>query len=242
MTAYLVHRRRGYEAAAELIGEDYEGFLTHDGWKPYDRFALATHQTCLGHLLRRSRELIEGAKGRPGAAAVFPRRVKSLLREALAVRDERDAGELTPGQAAEKAKVLSARLVELTTPPRHNADNERFADHLFGQQHSLFTFLEFQGVDATNYRAEQAIRPAVVNRKVWGGNRTDPGARAQSVLMSVLRTATQRGIDALGFLSATLKARLGQGPRSSPPRHRLNRPAPQATGRTARRPPMKRGR
>jgi hypothetical protein len=31
--------------------------------------------------------------------------------------------------------------------------------------------------DGTNYHAEQAIRPAVVNRKVWGGNRTLAGSR-----------------------------------------------------------------
>ena len=212
VTAYLAHRRRGYEAAVGLLGEDYEGFLTHDGWKPYDRFAYATHQTCLGHLLRRSGELIERAKGRKGAAAVFPRRVKSLLQEALEVRDGRDAGGVTPQQAAAAAKALSGRMAELTASPRLNPDNERFAEHLSNQHNSLFTFLEFQGVDATNHKAEQAIRPAVVNRKVWGGNRTDPGARAQSVLMSVLRTAAQRGVDSLHFLSSTIKSRLGQQP------------------------------
>jgi hypothetical protein len=35
------------------------------------------------------------------------------------------------------------------------------------------------------HRAKQTLRPAVVNRKVWGGNRTWLGAWAQSVLTSV---------------------------------------------------------
>jgi transposase len=35
-----------------------------------------------------------------------------------------------------------------------------------------FWFLIDPTIAATNHRAEQAIRPAVVNRKVWGGNRT----------------------------------------------------------------------
>jgi hypothetical protein len=47
---------------------------------------------------------------------------------------------------------------------------------------------------------DQAVRPAVVNRKVWGGNRTWRGAATQSRIMSVLRTATQRGIDPIEFL------------------------------------------
>ena len=49
--------------------------------------------------------------------------------------------------------------------------------------------MQFQGIDATNHKAEQAIRPAVVNRKVWGGNRTQAGATAQAILMSVIFTA-----------------------------------------------------
>jgi transposase len=212
-TAYLIHRRRGYQASVELIGADYEGFLVHDGWAPYEQFIYALHQTCLGHLLRRSHELEESAAG---GAVRFPRQVKAVLLDALAVRDRRDAGALTPRQAVAQADVLSGRMADLLSRPRSNADNERFAGHLWDQQESLFTFLQFAGVDATNYRAEQAIRPAVANRKVWGGNRTVAGARAQSVLMSVLRTAAQRGVDALGFISATLKACLGEKPQLIP--------------------------
>lgn len=209
-TAYLIHRCRGYEGAVELIGADYEGFMTHDGWSPYLQFVLAVHQTCLGHLLRRAHELEEFAAGYGGQ---FPRQVKAILKEALAVRDRRDAGELTGPQAAEQAVLLSGRMLDLVIPTRVNADNERFAKHLYNLQGSLFTFLEFEGVDATNHKAEQAIRPATVNRKVWGGNRTDDGAGAQSILMSVIRTTTQRGIDTVRFISSTLKACFGRQPR-----------------------------
>jgi transposase len=59
-------------------------------------------------------------------------------------------------------------------------------------------------VDATNRRAELAIRFGVILRKVWGGNRTWAGARAQSVLISVWRTCWQQGRSALDFLSQLL--------------------------------------
>ena len=99
---------------------------------------------------------------------------------------------------------------------RTNPTNERFAKHLARHRRELFTFLRHEGIDATNHRAEQAIRPAVVNRKVWGGNRTDPGAQAQSILMSVIRTTAQRGIEAVNFISSTLKACLGSRPQLFP--------------------------
>jgi transposase len=70
----------------------------------------------------------------------------------------------------------------------------------------MFTFLADERVDATNWRAEQGIRPAVVNRKVWGGKRTDRGALAQSTMMSVIRTAAQRGVDAIDYLAARARS------------------------------------
>ena len=51
-----------------------------------------------------------------------------------------------------------------------------------------------------------ALRPAVVNRKVWGGNRTTLGAQAQGVLMSVLETCQRQARAALDFVSQTLRA------------------------------------
>jgi transposase len=65
-------------------------------------------------------------------------------------------------------------------------------------------------IAATNHRAEQAIRPAVVNRKVWGGNRTWLGAQAQGILMSVIRTCGQRAIDPFAFLIDVLCSRQPQ--------------------------------
>lgn len=212
-TAYLVHFQRGYEAMVELIGEDYEGFLTHAGWSAYMRFIYAIHQMCLGHLLRRAHELEESAVG---AAVHFPRQVKAILKNALAMRDRRNAGELTTQEAAEQTEILSRQMIELTCRSRKNEENERFAKHLWNVQDCLFTFLQFEGVDATNYKAEQAIRPATVNRKVWGGNRTDAGAEVQSILMSVIRTTAQRGMEAVDFMSSVLKACVGRLPKLFP--------------------------
>ena len=61
--------------------------------------------------------------------------------------------------------------------------------HLRRERDAMFTFLYCPGLDATNYRAEQAIRPMVVTRKFWGGNRTEQGAHTQSVLVRVYRPA-----------------------------------------------------
>jgi transposase len=93
-------------------------------------------------------------------------------------------------------------LEELVTGRFSYAPNRRLAKHVLGHALHWFWFLIDPTIDATNWRAEQAIRPAVVNRKVWGGNRTWPGAKTQSILTSLLVTLDQRGHTPLDWFAA----------------------------------------
>jgi len=207
ITCYVIDRQRGVDVAERVLGPDYAGGLTHDGWAPYDRFWRARHQQCLAHLLRRCAELIAAATG---GAVRFPRQIKTLLQDALSLRDRWQLGALSAHGLAVARGRLHKRLDRLLRRTLAHPANERLAKHLYKHRWQLLTFLHEGGLDATNWRAEQAIRPAVVNRKVWGGSRTPAGADAQSILMSVLRTCAQQHRDALVFISRTLR---GQHPR-----------------------------
>ena len=168
-TVYSIQPGRGYAEASEVLGESFVGVLVADGWAPYQKFEEATHQTCLAHLLRRCEELLEKATG---GAVRFPREVKAILQSALEVRDQRDAGKLS-GEALEKSKQdLEQQMDDCLSGQFTNPDNQRLAQHLIRHQEQLFVFLERPDVEATNWPAEQGIRPAVVNRKTSGGNRT----------------------------------------------------------------------
>lgn len=204
-TVYTVDPSRSGKVAKDILGADYSGIMIHDGWSPYDNFTDAVHQQCLGHLLRRCQEMAETATG---GAVHFPRRVKELLQSALELRDRHAAGEVSDPGRRVAASRLRNELAELVIPTKSNAANERLAWHLWEHIDELFTFLHLPGLDATNWRAELAIRFGVILRKVWGGNRTEAGARAQGVLMSVWRTCWQRGVSAVEWLSQGLR---GQG-------------------------------
>lgn len=193
---YIIDPTRSGEPARRLLGEGYAGLLIHDGWRVYDSFQQATHQQCLAHVMRRCHELLETAVG---GAVRFPRAVLDLFRRALSVRDRFQATELTARGCAILGGRLRAELSRLVAPLKSHAGNERLAKHLARHLDALFTFLTVPGLDATNWRAEQAIRLAVVNRKVWGGNRTWEGAEVQAILMTVLGTCRQQALDALDF-------------------------------------------
>lgn len=200
-TVYSIQPGRGYAEASEILGVGYAGVLVADGWAPYQKFDEATHQTCLAHLLRRCDEVLEQATG---GAVRFPRAVKEILQSALEMRDKRDAGTLN-GEALEKTKAeLEAQMDRRLSGQFTNPSNQRLAQHLIRHQDQLFVFLERTDVEATNWPAEQGIRPAVINRKMSGGTRTPEGSQAQAVLMSALRTFQQHQVSPLEILPQIL--------------------------------------
>lgn len=199
-TVYAILPGRGYAQSVELIGADYGGFLLRDGWAPYRRFREAFHQTCLGHLLRRSQEMEKAG----GAAAAFPRSVKELLKRALGLRDRYQANRISEHGLASARGKLEAAMDRLLDQPLASEADRKLARHLSNEREHLFPFLYCPGLAATNHQAERALRGLVIARKVWGGNRTAAGARTQSVLMSVLRTCRQQGVSPMAWLMSLL--------------------------------------
>jgi len=139
-----------------------------------------------------------------GGALAFPRGVKDLLLESFEFRNRFRRDEMTAHGMKIMAGRLTMQMWDLVRHPKTNAANERFAKFLEKHLDDLFTFLRHPGADATNWRGEQAIRPAVVNRKVWGGNRTETGALAQSRIISVMQTCKQRLADPFEFIRRQL--------------------------------------
>ena len=200
-TCYEVDSTRSIGPAERLLGIDWSGIFGHDGWAVYDKFTSATHHQCFAHLLRRCDSLIEAGTG---GALAFPRGVKSLLLQGFEFRNRFRRGEMSVHGLKVMAGRLTGRMRDLVHHPKTHAANERFAKFLEKHLDDLFTFLRHPGADATKWRGEQAIRPAVVNRKVWGGNRSEAGALAQSRIIGVMQTCKQRLADPFDFIRRQL--------------------------------------
>jgi len=199
-TVYAIHAGRGFPQAAATLGAEFAGVLVRDGWAPYRQFTQAAHQTCLAHVLRRSRLLTHDHPRAP-----MPGAVHAILQRALALRDRRRAGAISAHGLASARGRLIAQLGTVLERTSTVPEVERFAAHLTREFSAIFSFLFDPTVDATNWRAEQALRPAVVTRKLaGGGNRSAHGARTQQILASVLRTAHQRGLDAGAIVAGLL--------------------------------------
>lgn len=203
-TAYAIDSQRSAAVLSQVIGDDWDGTMIHDGFASYNtQFPEAIHQQCLAHLLRRAQSLEEQAAG---GGVRFPRQVIALLTEAIHERNRCTRGEISLARLTHRRDEFDQRLWDLLDRPRQVPDQVTFAKHLANHAGELFAFVTDPLVEATNWQAEQAIRPAVVNRKVWGGNRTAAGSHAQGVLMSVLATCRRHATSALSHISQILRA------------------------------------
>lgn len=232
VAVYRILDGRGFEQACVILEEHFAGILLRDGWSPYRRFVHATHQTCLGHLIRRCTLLLETAQR---GAARLPHALRRLLRDALALRDRWQDHPPTPQGCAIHVGRLQARLDRYLDWTPTDPNNRKLLKHLRTERDAVFTFLRHPEVEATNWPAEQAIRPAVVTRKVCGGNRTPRGATTQYVIASVLQTCHQQGVDPFPVIADLLRSpslrvaplpSLLAGPRAGAGRYTLAQPWP----------------
>src|SRR5262245_35173416 len=201
-TAYAIDPQRSADALERVIGRDWSGTLSHDGFASYERFEAAVHQQCVAHVLRRARDLLASATR---GAVRFPRQVIALFTEAIHWRNETPQDVLTTDQLERQREAFDDRLLALVTRPRAVPEYATLARHLWDHFEQWFAFVFDPRIEPTNWRAEQAIRPAVVNRKVWGGNRMPAGARAQGVLMSVFETCRRQALAVVDHVSRTLR-------------------------------------
>jgi transposase len=205
-TLYTIDPQRSADVLEKVIGIDWSGSMTHDGFSSYERFEDVAHQQCVDHALRRARTLLEK---QVGAAKIFPQQVIDLLTEALRLRDRFKEEGADPDRRGRAYEDYVERLYDLTKGPRLNEQNARFAKHLHKHAASWFLFLLDPAIPATNHRAEQALKPPIVNRKVWGGNRTTPGGKAQAITCSVLQTCRNKAIDAFQFIGNAFRGVIG---------------------------------
>ena len=108
---------------------------------------------------------------------------------------------------AERARLEAATDRLLAEPVSGRAEGAIRA-RLAKRREHLLVCLHEPAVEATNNRAERALRPAVVARKLSCGNRSEAGKHCFEVLASLAETCRQRGEDFLEWLAPRLAAPL----------------------------------
>jgi len=212
-TFYLIHPSRGDPALFEFFRETFPGVLVSDFWACYAHVD-STHQYCLAHLLREFKK-VDGINASADWEE-FSKKAKRLFGDALRLyhREGYD-----PPMFQSRIDRLHERLIDLMLTQSTDKDVRRLAARLEKYWDELLVFLTHPEVPPTNNHAEREIRPAVIMRKVTGGNQSEAGAKTQSILMTVFRTLKRRGYNPADAVVDALKTtiRTGHLPPLPPP-------------------------
>jgi transposase len=191
-TVYQIRQRHRNEEVRERIPADYAGTMITDRAPVYDAAELSAikRQVCLYHVLRSIAAVTEV---KSGPARRFGMELKGHLRRALALWHERRAGPPVEDHArrVRRTKIditWHLRDRELTDP-----DNRRLLEGL-GRCHadgSLVRFLDDPSIEPTNDRAERALRPPIIARKVSHCTKTARGSAAFEAWTSVVTTLSR---------------------------------------------------
>ena len=194
VTLYLIHPNRSKEAWFDLI-KDWQGLLVSDGYGVYQDW-VNRRQTCLAHLIRTARGLSE--KRDPALTACGAWALTELQRLCHMAKAPPSGGEW---------KAWYARFCGLIGRYHERKDDAgRLARRLQREMASLWVFLVEHGVEATNNRAERALRFGVLWRKRSSGTASVKGNRWVERILSLRQTCRQLGQSSFGVLVDALSS------------------------------------
>lgn len=196
-TGTLFHvDRRGSQVVKDVLGEQYRGVLVSDCLSSYDPIDCRKHK-CFAHHLRAIKAAEPLQKDQS-----YLIQWKRLLSTASALWRMWD--QIDPRQQQRDRLAMEAwkdRLLE-QVPSGPGAIKVR--NRLIKHRQHLLRCLEEPRAEPTNNRAERALRPAVICRKLSCGNKTERGKQTWQTLASLGYSCTQRGEDFVQWLSQRL--------------------------------------
>lgn len=199
-TLYDIRSSRARSEIEELLGADFDGIFVSDCLNMYDQVG-QQQQKCYAHHLKAVKESLN----------ILPKsryllQVKALLKDAIQTKKRLPT--LEPPDYLQLCKQLEHRADELFPCHQHEKGYYEFhpgkracnlkpaelqvAKRIARQRPHLFTFLYHEHVPATNNLSERQLRPAVIQRKLSCGNKTNKGAHTWKIIRSVCVSDNQQ--------------------------------------------------
>ena len=190
---------RSGEYPKRFLG-DFKGILHTDGYAGYHTLSGVTVVGCWVHMRRKFEDALKAA-GPETTAHDAIRRIGALFH-----LEDMWSG-LPPDKRHEKRLEESKPLAEAfftwleTLKVLPKSVLGAAVDYALGQHPWLMNFYLDSRTELSNNRAENAVRPFTVGRKNWLFCNTVKGARASSVVYSIIETAKANGLKPFEYLT-----------------------------------------
>jgi hypothetical protein len=122
LALYHIDRHRSSEAAKLILGEDFAGVLTTDGYAAYNAVNAKERQTCLAHLIRNCNEIkqeiqLKAVRFQDPQALAFVDELGSLFKNACAQGGKLRAGKIRPATALRRRRGFYRQLDTICARP-----------------------------------------------------------------------------------------------------------------------------
>jgi transposase len=200
-----------HEREAEaLLGKDFAGIVGSDRWWAYRGFDPKCRQACWSHLIRDLTAHSEGLAAQKEFGEAGLEIAKRLFAAWDDFREHGDRRRLKREVAPLKREFKA--LLQRGSKGRRNKLTWGFAKNLLKIWPALWTFVEVDGVEPTNNRAERALRGPVIHRKLSLGSQSERGETTIQRLLSASVTCRLQGRSLFAYLADVLGARVRGDP------------------------------
>jgi transposase len=202
-TFFACRTSRAAEVARQLLGAAYAGVIHCDRARMYWTFGRL--QWCWAHLKRDFQGLIDSpcpTARRLGYDLMRP--TKKLFALWKKVRD----GTLSRRQFQRRMQPIRAEVESLLLRGYFNGRVHGFCKELWEHHERLWRFVDIEGIEPTNNAAEQALRHAVIWRKLSFGTQSAAGSRFVERMLTVIETCRRQKRNVYAWLTEAVQAHL----------------------------------
>ena len=210
---YDFHESRSIDQTAKWL-ENYDGVIVCDDYAGYTKLRKQNPkislQRCLAHVRRRFMDIIKAlpkTKKQEGHAFRILNVIGKLFHSEAIYREKH----LLPSEIAKHRneehpriwKELGALIFDYDYKP--NSAIEKAVEYTRKVWPELQTYLTSGYIEISNNIAERAVKPFVINRKVFMTSGSYDGARYSTLLFSLIRTARINDLNVSAYLEYILQ-------------------------------------
>jgi len=206
---YQYHQTRTHSIPFEFF-TDFKGYLHADCYKAYvalGKLEHIHHVACWAHARRYFVDVAKSTK-KEGLANQVVKLIAQLYRIERELKDEKASHSQIFMRRASDARPILAKIKklldesQLKVPPKSPLG--KALHYSLTHWDALNHYLYDGRLEIDNNQTERAIKPFVIGRKNWLFHGNDIGARAGSILFSLIETCKQHQVEVFSWLKYVL--------------------------------------
>ena len=204
VTVFLIDLHRSAEIAKKMLGINFHGIMNSDRWSAYNWLDTRYRQLCWAHLQRDFQAFVE----RAGDSQVLGEALMTLVQQMFTGWHLLEKGTIARAQFQDQMQPVRTQVGELLRQGLHCSQPATAGTcrDILKREAALWTFVEVEGVEPTNNRAEQKIRSGVLWRNSSFGTQSQAGSRFVERIMTVVSTLKQQKRNLLDYLTEACDA------------------------------------